>query len=459
MNTDKQIQLYLGNCKDVLKKIEDNSIDFLLCDPPYGYSFMGKDWDKVVIPSSTWKECLRVLKPGAFAFIMSAPRQDVLGRMIYNLQEAGFETGFTSIYWAYASGFPKAINISKAIDKRKGLKGKVIGKGQRGSPDTHKSAYQMANQGEDNSFGGTYDITEPESGEAKQLNGFYGGFQPKPAVEIILVVMKPLSEKSYIDQALKNDKGITNLDDCRIPYTSEIDKSQATPQGKCTSKDVHTGAEPDAGNDEERIEFERPGQKGRFPANLLVSDDVLNDGKERTSGTNCVRNKPGTFIEHCYGDEGVKQITYGDSGSFSRYFDLDAWTKENNINEDNNTFPFLICPKASKSEKNKGLDNLPKKQKIFNRQSNNSSKDIKDVEERFTAEASANFHPTVKPIKLMSYLITLGSRKGDTVLDCFLGSGTTGVAAKLLSRKFIGIELSEDYLKIAQERIKGVKNV
>ena len=112
--------LLLGNCNDKLKEIKDNSIDLILTDPPYGIEFMGKDWDKAVVPTETWKECYRVLKQGKLAFIMCSPRQDVLSRMIVNLQDAGFRTNYTSIYWTFASGFPKAANVSKLLDKKNG---------------------------------------------------------------------------------------------------------------------------------------------------------------------------------------------------------------------------------------------------------------------------------------------------------------------------------------------------
>src|SRR6266700_6626879 len=110
--------LFSAHALTVLKTIDDNSVDCVVTDPPYGYSFMGKDWDKAVPSVDIWKECVRVLKPGAFAFIMSAPRQDVLSQMVVRLSEAGFRTDFTSLYWAYASGFPKAANIGKMVDKR-----------------------------------------------------------------------------------------------------------------------------------------------------------------------------------------------------------------------------------------------------------------------------------------------------------------------------------------------------
>jgi len=501
-----QIQLYLGDCKDVLKKIEDNSIDLIVTDPPYQLAsitkrfgkegsapcqfgkdgafqrvskgFMGKEWD-ILPPIEVWKECLRVLKPGAFAFIMTTPRQDSLCQILMDLSQAGFVMGFTSIYWAYASGFPKAINISLHIDKqecKKELKEKlgrnptkeefeekwknyreIISKKQHSTnfenAKLNKTGYLQdeANQNNKKCFGyGEEILGKSHSPKAKEFEGSYGGFQPKPAVEIIIVCMKPLSEKSYIDQALKNGKGITNLDDCRIPYDKEY-KPQKRGNLNSTSKERNYGYKDNV---------EIGSEKGRFPANLLVSDDVLNDGIVSKSSDAIRHNNQSEFSgKGIYGKYNSKDTKgYNDSGSFSRYFDLDAWAKENNISEDNNTFPFLICPKASKSEKNKGLDNLPKKQKIFNGQSNNSSKDIKDVEERFTTEASANFHPTVKPIKLMSYLITLGSKKEDIILDPFAGSCTTGVACKLLGRKFIGIELNKEYLDIGSARIKGYNN-
>lgn len=112
------VRLTEGDCLSFMGELPGNLVDLIVTDPPYGYQFMGKDWDKAVPTVEIWKECLRVLKPGGFAFIMSAPRQDVLARMIINLEEAGFKTGFTSLYWTYASGFPKAHNVGKILDKR-----------------------------------------------------------------------------------------------------------------------------------------------------------------------------------------------------------------------------------------------------------------------------------------------------------------------------------------------------
>ena len=101
-------KIYCLNCLEGMKLIDDNCIDVVVTDHPYGLKFMGKDWDKAVPSIDVWRECLRVLKPGSFAFVMCIPRQDCLSRMIVNLGDAGFDTSFTSIYWTFASGFPKA---------------------------------------------------------------------------------------------------------------------------------------------------------------------------------------------------------------------------------------------------------------------------------------------------------------------------------------------------------------
>ena len=124
-------QLIHGDSVKELKKFDDNSVDLLCTDPPYGYGFMGRDWDKVLPDIKIFEECFRVLKPGSMAFVMSAPRSDVQYRMAEMLEKVGFRIDYTPIYWTYASGFPKAMNVSKMIDKRKGVEREVIGKPRR----------------------------------------------------------------------------------------------------------------------------------------------------------------------------------------------------------------------------------------------------------------------------------------------------------------------------------------
>ena len=206
---------------------------------------------------------------------------------------------------------------------------------------------------------------------------------------------------------MKNGKGVTWLDDARIPTAEPVQKAAG-----------EVGFGPGREDGYEKGTGRVYGNQGRFPANLLVSDDVLNDGKVRKSGNLSPGHKRGTGIN--FGGGGLIQKEYGgDSGSYSRFFSLDAWAK---------TIPFLIVPKAAKSEKSRGLPDGMK--------------------------AS---HPTTKPLTLMSYLVTLGSREGDIVLDPFLGSGTTACAAKQLKRGYIGIEREEEYVKIAAARVSAFK--
>ena len=482
-------EVIIGDCRDILKTLPDESVDCIVTDPPYGYSFMGLAWDKALPSEEALKECCRVLKPGAFGFFMCAPRQDVLSRMIIRLEDAGFNTGFSSIYWSFASGFPKASAIDKLIDKRNGrkpeeykalgdylrtqreLKGlsqkdiavyfpsktggltgcywnwensanvptleqwgilkellvldsrfdeliereeaerEIIGKQSYTVP---KELYQVGLAKE-----GTREdalITAPSTDKAKEFDGSYAGFQPKPAVEIIIVCMKSLSEKTYIDQALVNGKGCVWLDSVRIPYPTGDNafengvKRAKSPRPIINGGNFHAGL----GTDNQAIIESGMSSEGRFPANLLVSDNILDRGIITTSKAGIRKNNTvlGVITKDTTTTLGKGEAYSGcnDSGDFSRYFSLDAWWSKKITElppEQQKTFPFLITPKPSKSEKNKYIENK---------------------------------HPTVKPLKLMSYLITMGSREGDVILDPFAGSGTTLEACKLLNRTFIGID-------------------
>ena len=163
-----------GDSLELLKDMKDNTIDSIVTDPPYGYDFMGKDWDKAVPSVEMWEECLRVLKPGGFAFIMSAPRADVQGEMIKRLEKAGFRVDFTPVYWTYATGFPKATNIAKMVDKRLGVKGKVVGKKECNyQVSISKTRKEQGYRPNLTNATTEVDITEPSSVEAKELDGSY----------------------------------------------------------------------------------------------------------------------------------------------------------------------------------------------------------------------------------------------------------------------------------------------
>ena len=399
-----EICLYHGDARDMLfRNVKKGSVDLVLTDPPYGYGFMNQSWDRVLPPVEIWFECSRILKPGGWCLVMSAPRADVLSRMITNLEQAGFWLNFTPIFWTYATGFPKGADISKLIDKRAGAERKKVRKSRDSS--NRSSGYDPAGKRSGGSFvpknEGERFVTAPETDEAKRFAGAYAGFQPKPAVEIIIVAMKPLEKGTYVDQALENGRGVTWLDDCRIPIEDRTD---------IEAKNPHTMRDPEQtifGKGSDQSSYDVP--DGRVPANLLVSNDTL--------------------------------------GSYSEYFDLDVW--------DRSTFPFVMCPKPAPAEKTAGLEGRSEKRTTGGGGQGKTDPDLREAARKYGSRkaASQNYHPTVKPVKLMRYLITLTTRPGDLVVDPFMGSGTTGVAAAELDREFVGIDREKEYVDIAAGRI------
>lgn len=373
----KPYKLLIGDSQKVLSQIEDNSIDSVITDPPYGYKFMGKDWDKALPSKELWKELLRVMKPGAFAFIMGTPRTDVSSRLGILLEETGFITSFSPIYWTYASGFPKGYNMGQSAQKKL-----TIGTARRpdrnlGGLDRNRWGGDVDDAGVFASTGGQVELTEPQ---AIELKNSYGGFQPKPAVELIFVVMKPMSEKTYVEQALTNNKGITRLLDCSIKNQGEDD---------------------------------------RIMSNLIMTDDVL--------------------------------------GEDSKFFQIDTWwnNKVMSLGEKvSEQFPWLLVKKPNKHEKEVGITSVD--EQIGGAYLGNVDEKNKNAlggnPER-KPRKTKNDHPTVKPIQLMSYLVSLGSSEGEIVLDPFMGSGSTGIASVINGRNFIGIDLEERYVKISEDRI------
>jgi site-specific DNA-methyltransferase (adenine-specific) len=457
------IQLYLGDSKLVLKKIEDNSIDACITDPPYGLTsivkrfgkegsapaqhgkdgsfarlsggFMGKIWDGSGIEYDVdfWKEVLRVLKPGGHLLSFGGSR--TYHRMTCAIEDAGFEIR-DMIEWVYGSGFPKSLNIGKAIDKLQGNKRNVIGKGTSGEPKTHTSSLNMS-QVKNNTFSGEFDITKGNS----EWEGW--GTALKPAHEPIVLARKPLSEKTIIENVLKWGVGGLAIDNCRVYVNPKVDDIKREVYRGKRNKSTDWGS--NSGFKNETNKFTGVPLEGRFPANFIHdgSDEVVKLFPNTTSGARSskyiIGNEKGEMFNHgIYGKYKSKSYKDApiDSGSASRFF---------------------YCAKASKSERDIGCDNLEEKESIYPG-ANSFDEDGNRLRENgsiIPPLKSRNNHPTVKPIALMKYLITLISREGQIVLDPFIGSGSTGVGCKLLNRKFIGIEQSEEYIKIAQARIKG----
>jgi DNA modification methylase len=502
-------RVYEGDCLRLLKLLPDNSIDCIITDPPYGYFFMGKAWDQDVMTVEVCKEMLRVLKDGGFCFIMSAPRLDVLTEMASRLKQAGFDIKFSPIYWAYASGFTKAENLSKKIDNRKftewchekgislkGLTNSQIkelkkmwaeevyhmeysetmfqhpGRGNRSYQSSaeifsqdrgnNKVSLKVSPYGQDHLNNGheswssdtkipSY-ISKPKliSPESQKYDGIYGGFQPKPAVEVIIVAKKPNRKKqTNIDQVLENGKGGTYLDRCRIPsnYTELLnqppDKKVSSKEqeklikkmvgGRLTQPAMSAGGEIRSGFKIRIGEQDSPDSveidaRGRFPANLIVSDDILNT------------------------DYKVGDSEFSDIFSLDRWFNLNI---QNTPKEIRDAFPFIQIAKPCKSEKDKGCEEIPESQTKGGGGMNN-----KEAGRKFGSIKTKghNYHPTVKPVSLMEFLIALSpTLPGDIICDPFSGSGTTLIAAKLKDRIGIGFEWMNKYVKIAEARLKAIQ--
>ena len=509
-------QIYNIDALEGLKQLDENSIDAIVSDPPYQLTstrvygketsiseisnqlknnveentaygslikgFMNKSWD--VLPSvDILKECLRVLKTGGWALWLMTPRQDSQLEFMLRLRQAGFNISFSSIEWVYLSGFPKASNLSILADKRACKEDLTHKLNREPTKEEFKEAWSKwrekiainpssrpnEDRGNVNHLlwkaGKVAYETKPNSQESKALSGSYSGMQLKPARELIIVTQKPLAEKTYLDQALlhlkdpeHNQLGGTWLNDCKVPYKNETDrlalKRAISPNS--TSVNGKGGAFSGTiyGNPTKGFKDNFDMVNGRFPANIIVSDNALDIGINNKS----IASSPNTEIsdsKNIYDFNGGKfyksGVHYGDSGDLSRYFDLDFWF-ENKLKElpeeQQKIFPFLYVPKASKSEKNKGLDNLKDQMSL-------------DAFTRFLSTSGdkrnnlmKNTHATVKPIRLMSYLITLTTRENDIVLDPFIGSGTTAISSILLKRRFIGFEREQEYYNIATERIK-----
>jgi len=406
-------ELVLSDCLIYLRTLPTNSIDSIVTDPPAGISFMGKEWDKDKGGRNNWiawmteiaSECLRVLKPGGHAFVWALPKTSHWTATAW--EDAGFEVR-ESVIHIFGSGFPKSLSVSKMIDKKLGLKREVIGKyehptAKNGDRTGNKSPYQA----DENHLDGSFDITAPASDLAKQWDGW--GSAVKPAYENWLLFRKPLSEKTIVDNVLKWNTGGINIDDCRVGNEQTITCAKTQMYGTSgRAKDIEQGFRPRRYDNREQPEKVNP--PGRFPANLIIdgSEEVTSlfpqskgDSPNRKPRKGVSDNTQFSFRSSKNKDQELPG--YADNGSASRFF---------------------YCAKPSTKERNLGCD-----------ESNTN-----------------NNHPTVKSQSLMRYLITMITPPNGIVLDPFLGSGSTGVAAINLGFWFIGIEKEAEYMEIAKAR-------
>lgn len=418
-------KIHHGDCLDVLKTMEDNSVDSVVTDPPYGLSkepdirevlskwmdgepydhghggFMGKSWDGFVPHPDIWREVYRVLKPGGHALVFAGTRTQDL--MTISLRLAGFEVRDV-IEWLYFSGFPKSHDVSKAFDRRAGAEREVVGS-KVGLPgyslkenDTNK--HNRTTYGKFTDAVSECSITAPATELARKWDGW--GTALKPSHEPIIVVRKPLIDAdtrrklTVVDCVEKYGTGAINVDASRIG-DDEVEAGRGGRKTKSTFQaselDGFTGV-----------------NKGRFPANCITLDS---------------------------------------DAFYSKYF---------------NITPAELSKKASKKDRNSDWQGeeitLPLRDKTPNKGSTFKSVDVngsgKLTNGTGKVAPTRNTHPTVKPTDLMAWLVRLVTPPNGTVLDPFAGSGSTLVAAKREGFGFIGIEREAEYVEIIEVRV-GVK--
>lgn len=339
-------QLHLGDCLEVLAGLPDNSVDSIVTDPPYGLSFMGKKWDYDVPSVAIWEQCLRVLKPGGHLLAFAGTRTQ--HRMAVRIEDAGFEIR-DMIAWVYGSGFPKSLDVSKAIDKAAGAEREVLCTEVR-----YNEASGIVSAGRDERTLIERKITTPATDAARQWSGW--GTALKPALEPITMARKPLIG-TVAENVLTHGTGAINVDGCRVGDEVRLNSSAG-------NKDLEN-------------------RKTVTP---------ISSHKE-TAGRECIGRWPANLI-HDGSNEACLALKSG-----ARFF-YSAKTGKDDRETDNN-------------------------------------------------------HPTVKPTTLMAYLCRLVTPPGGTVLDPFMGSGSTGKAATVNGFRFIGIERDPAYHKIAMARISN----
>ena len=513
-------RVVFGDCRDVLKTLADCSVDSVVTDPPYELGFMGKKWDStgIAYDVSVWEECLRVLKPGGHILAFGGSR--TWHRMAVAIEDAGFEIR-DSIAWMYGSGFPKSLDVSKAIDKRRDdskeaakvakyllsynkfetlsgfrqhLNIKIIGEehsggsaqgwttvspntvtkarvpkweqwlelkellglgeemdaevwrlnGRKGTPGEawenrvvtgiHTVPAGHAFAGERYSVGGSEAVEIPvplaHTPEAKKWEGW--GTALKPAFEPIVVGRKPFAKGSTVAaNVLAWGVGGLNIDASRIGTNDNLNGGAYSDSDTGMSKNEVYGKY-----------YKQPGgyvqPQGRWPANVILDEYSagLLDEQSGTSKSPPVGSVTNTKPRHSgsmvggFAHEAPMGNGYGDTGGASRFF---------------------YCAKASKRDRNEGLDGLgPERHADWVADDGVGGENPRNR----TNTAKQNFHPTVKPTTLMRYLIKLVTPPGGTVLDPFTGSGSTGKAALLDGFGFVGVELTEEYLPIIEGRLR-----
>lgn len=479
------INYKIGDCREVLKNdYEEGVFDACVTDSPYGIGFMGKDWDRsgIAFDVELWRDVYRVLKPGSYLLNFGGTRTYDL--MVGAVREAGFEIRDT-IVWIYGQGIAKGLNISKAIDKmmprigqfekigeylKKRRKAKTLSDKQvakhfpsktggttgcvwnweNGMNVPTKEQWETLTEildlddrfdtlierieaerevvgnkkGYKAHYGGSepndrhFDITLPATPDAKKWDGWHTNL--KPAVELILQARKLISEKNVAMNVLKHGTGGLNIDGTRIEGLA------GKPWGRVHP---HRGIYPGWQVDNEMVEAPEPHPQGRFPANIILDEETaeLLDAQSGIleSGLMKAGTQESKVHRDIYGQYAPRKTpadTYADKGGASRFFYVAKASRRERW------FYCEMCGKAYSGDKR----------------------------DNHTDHGNLIIHETQKPEQLMRYLIRLVTPKGGTVLDPFLGSGTTLVAARLEGVNALGVEIGTEYEPLIKGRLNAL---
>ena len=416
-----------GDCIEEMQKLIDDGVqvDSVVTDPPYELGFMGRSWDStgIAFQKETWELAYKLLKPGGHLLAFSASRN--YHRMAVAIEDVGFEIR-DQMMWLYGSGFPKSMNVGKAFDKKLGNE-----RVKTGVMKTHSNKGMI--DSEERTAIGAGSFGQVVSEEVTIGNSEWEGWGTalKPAHEPIVMARKPLSEKSIVDNVLKHGTGAINIDECRI--------------------EGNDAKYPDTNPD-----FKDIGRQSKEAIGIDKLSFGQTENAKRKKVVRKPRNESGVWTD---GNSGMKAegTQYADADPKGRF---PANVMHDGL--DTEWSRYFYCPKVSKAERNKGLDNFKiEKTKGGGGTSNNTwyEDDVNAASGKFGSEKapSKNIHPTVKPQKLMQYLCRMVTPKGGIILDMFMGSGSTGMAAKDEGFDFIGIEKEKEYFKIAEARIESVE--
>lgn len=434
MNLDlDRAALLCGDCLVKLRVIPDATFDAVVTDPPYELGFMGKTWDASGIAYSVelWREVLRVLKPGGHLLSFGGTR--TYHRMACAIEDAGFEIR-DSLHWMYGTGFPKSLNVSKALDAAAGAEREetpTVAMQPKGDVGEISKNKRCAVCGKARASGNPCvcprleDIAVTEA--AKQWEGW--GTALKPGHEPIVLARKPL-EGTVAANVQKWGTGGLNIDGCRIGTETRTVEPTGTRIDRCEGRDPEKFAAWQAKQQPKEV-------NGRWPANVLLDEDAAAEldaqsgiskstgGSRGAGGQNGKLSPIGAQPDFVPGK--------GDTGGASRFF---------------------YVAKPSRKERDLGCDHLTPKSggEATDREDDSKGVDNPRAGAGRTGGAK-NYHPTVKPIELMRYLVRLVTPPGGLVLDPFAGSGTTGMAALFEGFRFVGVEASEEYFPITCARI------